>query len=57
MITLCGNVNHPRVGYAIGYEYFKFLSRRHTIEELCTFGQNESKNEAEFKEFILGQRQ
>lgn len=52
-----GNVNYPRIGYAIGYGYLKFLNEKYTIEELRSFGKKESKNESEFREFILGKKQ
>jgi len=48
------NVNHPRVGYAIGYEYLKFLGEKYTLDELRTFGEGENQNTDEFKQFILG---
>lgn len=52
--TTSYNSDYPNIGYVIGYEYLKYLNKKYTLDELCTFGIKESKNESEFKEFIFG---
>jgi hypothetical protein len=44
---------YPNIGYVIGYKYLQYLNKKHTIDELRTFGKQGSKKKSEFKEFIF----
>jgi hypothetical protein len=44
---------YPNIGYVIGYKYLQYLNKKHTIDELRTFGKQDSKKKSEFMEFIF----
>jgi hypothetical protein len=44
---------YPNIGYVIGYKYLQYLNKKHTIDELRSFGKQDSKKRSEFREFIL----
>lgn len=48
-----GHSVYPNIGYVIGYKYLQYLNKNHTIDELRSFGKQDSKKRSEFREFIF----
>ena len=46
---------YPNIGYVIGYKYLQYLNKKHTIDELRTFGKQESKKRMNSRSLSLMQ--